>query len=80
MKISKARLGAELILRLDEGYSPPQIEDWANTYFHENVRALDPEVRLILENLMSMSMGPQYTMDKNQLKNLAIRLIKEGLN
>jgi len=77
MNITKKRLGAELILQLEGGYSPEKLENWANNFYHDNVKFLDPEVRLVLQELMSLTLGPEFEMKEKEIQNLAVRLINE---
>jgi hypothetical protein len=77
MKITKRRLGAELILHLEEGYDPEKLENWANIFYHDHVKFLDPEVRLILQDLMSLTSGPEFEMEEKEIQDLALKLINE---
>lgn len=77
MNITKKRLGAELILQLEDGYVPEKLENWANHFYHDHVRFLDPEVRLVLQDLMSLTMGPEFEMTEEEVRQLAIKLINK---
>ncbi len=77
MRITKKRLGAELILKLEEGYNPKDLESWATHFYHNNIENLDPEVRLVLQDLMALTLGIEFEMDEKDIKNLAVKLINE---
>lgn len=80
MEISSRRLGAELILQLEKGFSIKSLEAWANAFYHDNIRNLNPETKYILQDLMSLSLGSEFEMTEEEVWDLAIKLISKNHN
>lgn len=69
-------LGAALSLQMKNGFTPEKLEHWANVYYHDNIRFLDSEVRLILQDLMSITSGPEFEMSEKEIIDLITKLNK----
>jgi hypothetical protein len=76
MAYSKRRVGTELILMLENNFDPQKIAAWANKVHSESSYSMDTELNEIVQNIASMSLGEQFMYTKQELEDLAIKLIK----
>ena len=77
MAYSKRRFGAELILALENGYDIKKLSEWADGIRYKYLLELTPELKEIIENISAMSFGDEFVYTKQELINLAVKLIKE---
>ncbi|MGL5784632.1 MAG: hypothetical protein ACRCYZ_04115 [Alphaproteobacteria bacterium] len=77
-KYTKKMFAAELILQLEKDhYSIERIAQWADSIFHQHLPCLDTDLSKIIQNIGSMTFGPEFEMSEKDLRILAIKLLKE---
>lgn len=70
-------LGAELILKLEKGFSVEQISNWADELRIKHIGNTDKIVDDVIQDLSAMNFGEEFEMTKKELNDLAIKLIQE---
>lgn len=75
--MNKQSLGRNLKEELLKGYDIVRISRWAFKVFSSE-RSLDSETRDVLEKLFSMEDDPQFELSKQELIQIADKLIEEG--
>ena len=79
-KYTKRKFGAELILFLEKTpYDVDKIARWADEVYNENLREIDDELDGVIQDISSMSFGPEFERSEVELRKLALNLIKSGL-
>jgi hypothetical protein len=76
--MNKKALGEELKIEISKGFNIVRISQWAFQLYSENLNFLNSEICDILETLFSMEDDLQFELTKEQLEDLADRLILEG--
>lgn len=75
--MDKQNIGSELKAQLMQAYDVVRISRWALRIFSSE-RILEPELRSILETILSMEDDPQFELSSEELTLLAKKLIAEG--
>lgn len=74
---NKRQFGAEMILKLEEGASIDSISCWADKIYYKHFDEIDDELSVQIQNIASMSFGSDFVYTKDELNNLAIKLITD---
>jgi hypothetical protein len=77
---TKRRFGAQLILELEKGFSIERIAQWADGIHFKHHTEIDNDLNIIIQNLGSIGLGPQFEMTEQEILDLAIKLISEKNN
>jgi hypothetical protein len=75
MTYSKRRFGAELILELEKGFDITKISKWADKIHHDHLKEFDENTDAHIQNIGSMSFGPEFELSKDELLKIAIDCI-----
>lgn len=78
MNYTKKRFGAELILKLEEGYDIEKIAQWADNVHYKHLGEMNDELNDIVQNIASMSFGSQFIYSEQELRDLAVQLIQSN--
>lgn len=76
--MNKLNIGQDLASFIDRGISSEEISRWALKVYSENIRELDSSLIETLEIIFSMNDDPQFKLGRNQLQQVAEKLIEEG--
>lgn len=79
MSYTKEQFGKNLKEKIDNGYSPRQIGEWAFEVYFKYGRDFDPEMDEIVQNLFMMEEGLEFEYSKEELLSIANRLISSEL-
>jgi hypothetical protein len=60
---------------LENNFDPQKIAAWANKLHNEYSHFMDTELNETVQNIASMSLGEQFMYTKQELEDLAIKLI-----
>lgn len=78
-KYSKKQLGIDLLHLLEEGSSSEKISDWAHSLHSELQHDAFHLVADELMTLATMNVGPEFELTKEELHQMADRLIRSDL-
>lgn len=74
---SNRKLGAIIILLIDEGKSPEEISQWADSFnlsYHQS--EVETEAYELIQDLAVVTLGPEFYMNQDAIFKAALSLIR----